>query len=106
VKLCAEAYCPQPTTRTRCAEHERQAERVKAARRPTMRTYAETKRRAEAVAVHVAAYGWWCPGWGDQPPHPSRDLTADHAVAVAAGGPEDGPLRVLCRPCNSRRGTG
>jgi 5-methylcytosine-specific restriction endonuclease McrA len=32
------------------------------------------------------------------------DLTADHVVPVAAGGPEDGPLTVLCRGCNSAKG--
>jgi 5-methylcytosine-specific restriction endonuclease McrA len=33
-----------------------------------------------------------------------EDLTADHIVPVAAGGPIDGPLRTLCNPCNGRLG--
>ena len=102
------AGCGRLTPRSRCAEHEhereRERERAKAARRPTMRTYAETKRRAEAVAGHVAAFGWWCPGWRDRPPHPSADLCADHLHPPGAGGREDGPLLVRCRPCNSARG--
>jgi 5-methylcytosine-specific restriction endonuclease McrA len=31
------------------------------------------------------------------------DLTADHIIPVIDGGAH-GPLRVLCRPCNSSRG--
>jgi hypothetical protein len=88
----------------RCAEHQRQADLVKAAKRPTMRSYAETKRRADAVAAHAAVHGWLCLGDQDHQPHPTRDLTADHVPAVAAGGSECGPLQVRCRPANSRRG--
>jgi hypothetical protein len=36
-------------------------------------------------------------------PHPSRNLTADHRLPVAAGGHESGPLDVLCRSCNGRK---
>lgn len=43
-----------------------------------------------------------CPGW-DRPAHPSDDLTADHVLPRARGGEQGGPLRVLCRPCNSAR---
>ena len=34
----------------------------------------------------------------------TRDLTADHITPLARGGHPLGPLRVLCRRCNSRRG--
>lgn len=65
-------------------------------------TYAERARRRAAVDAHVAACGHVCPGWRRRP-HPSTDLTADHITPLSAGGREDGPLRVLCRSCNSRR---
>jgi 5-methylcytosine-specific restriction protein A len=65
------------------------------------RTYAEEKRRKATVQVWIAANGYSCPGWG-VPPHPSRDLTADHVVPRYWGG-EAGLLRVLCRGCNTRR---
>jgi 5-methylcytosine-specific restriction protein A len=68
------------------------------------RTPAERRRRAVAVAQWRKLYGDWCPGWGDRPPHPATDLTADHIEAVGAGGDPAGPLRVLCRRCNSARG--
>jgi 5-methylcytosine-specific restriction enzyme A len=68
-----------------------------------MRTHAETKRRRRLVADHRARVGDWCPGLRDHPAHPSADLVADHVVEVAAGGPEAGPLRVLCREENGRR---
>jgi hypothetical protein len=68
-----------------------------------MRTYQETERRRRLVADHRARVGDWCPGLGDHPAHPSADLVADHVVEVAAGGPEAGPLRVLCRAENGRR---
>jgi 5-methylcytosine-specific restriction protein A len=100
---CLEPSCPRIGRGSRCAEHARQLERAKAARRPAMRTYAETERRRQAVAAHVAAFGWWCPGWR-RPGHPSMDLTADHLDPPGAGGPEHGPLRVLCRACNGARG--
>lgn len=64
---------------------------------------AERRRRANAVAAHVARAGWWCPGYG-RPRHPSRDLTADHPVALAKGGANDQELEVLCRSCNGRKG--
>jgi 5-methylcytosine-specific restriction protein A len=80
---------------------ERRRTRSKRARRPYLNV--ERERRAAAVAEWVAEHGWWCPGW-TVPPHESEDLTADHVEAVAAGGAEDGPLGVLCRTCNGRKG--
>jgi len=41
----------------------------------------------------------WCAICGSE-----TDLTADHVTPVAAGGAIDGPLRTLCRPCNSSLG--
>lgn len=52
--------------------------------------------------MHVEQHGWVCPGW-QKPPHASQDLTADHIQPTGRGGAVDGPLRVLCRPCNSAR---
>jgi hypothetical protein len=68
-----------------------------------MRSHEETERRRRLVADHRATVGDWCPGLGDHPAHPSADLVADHVVEVAGGGPEAGPLRVLCREENGRR---
>jgi 5-methylcytosine-specific restriction protein A len=90
---------PSGSRCTRCAT---EVGRAKRAIRPY--TAAERDRRATAVAEWRAQYGNWCPGWGDREPHPSADLTADHVTAVARGGAEGGPLRVLCRRCNSARG--
>lgn len=90
---------------SRCASHQRQAERAKRAKRPGY-DRAERARRKRAVDAHIAAYGLVCPGW-QRPPHAvaeHRDLSADHVWAVAAGGPEGGPLVVLCVSCNASRG--
>jgi len=87
----------------RCRDCQGRLDRVKSAHRPDMRTHAETERRRRLVADHRARVGDWCPGLRDHPAHPSADLVADHVVEVAAGGPEAGPLRVLCRSENSRR---
>ena len=68
-------------------------------------TWAERKRRAQVVNAHRAQHGEVCPGW-DRPPHhvePPNVLTADHLVAVAAGGAEAGALGVLCRECNGAK---
>lgn len=64
---------------------------------------AETRRRKAAVDAHVAQHGYVCPGWGVEA-HPATDLTADHITPVRSGGSESGPLQVLCRPCNGRKG--
>jgi len=61
----------------------------------------ERVRRKAVVNAWVSVRGWTCPGWM-RDPHPSTDLTAAHATAVALGG-GDGPLTVLCRSCNSRQ---
>jgi 5-methylcytosine-specific restriction enzyme A len=91
--------------RHRCPRCEALRERAKVAARPGRKSYAETKRRREAVAAHRATVGDWCPGVPKlgRPAHPSANLSADHAVEVAAGGPESGPLVVRCGPCNSAR---
>jgi 5-methylcytosine-specific restriction enzyme A len=96
---CGKAVRGKP----RCSGCTAKRDRAKAARRPDMRTHAETERRRRLVADHRATVGDWCPGLADHPAHPSADLVADHIVEVAAGGPEAGPLRVLCRGENGRR---
>jgi hypothetical protein len=65
----------------------------------------ERRRRKDAVDDWVAEHGPVCPGYGNRSAHWSSDLTADHAVPVAAGGAEDGALVVRCRSCNSGRGS-
>jgi 5-methylcytosine-specific restriction endonuclease McrA len=65
-------------------------------------SWEERQRRAEAVEAWRRRHGDWCPGW-QRPPHATADLTADHVLPRSQGG-EGGPLRVLCRACNARRG--
>ena len=91
--------------RSRCPRCQAQLDKRKASARPALRTYAQTKRRREAVAAHRAEVGDWCPGVSElgRPGHPSARLQADHVVEVAAGGSESGPLVVRCGPCNSAR---
>jgi 5-methylcytosine-specific restriction protein A len=90
---------------TRCADCERPRARATQRGKRQVRPYSsrEKRRRAAAVTEWRATYGDVCPGW-EREAHPSSDLVADHIVAVAAGGAESGPLRVLCRSCNSSRG--
>ena len=64
--------------------------------------HSETTRRRDLVDAYRALHGEWCPGWQVEA-HPAYDLTADHIVPRSLGG-ERGPLRVLCRACNARRG--
>ena len=95
-RVCPEPGCPTLTNGGRCQRHRRES--------PTYleRDNAERSRRAAAVAAWVAKHGWVCPGW-QRAPHPSHDLTAAHATAVAHGGIHSS-LTVLCRSCNSRQG--
>lgn len=96
--------CRRPTRRgARCdacsADYERS--------RPTraLRETAAYRRAVRgAVAEHVAVHGWVCPGDDRHPAHATRDLTADHPLAIVRGGAVDQPLKVLCRSANSRKG--
>lgn len=96
--------CGRLTSGSRCRRCAGLVEyrRTKAKRQRRPYTSAERTRRAKAVAEHRAAHGDWCPGWR-RPAHDATDLTADHVIAVGAGGAEDGPLEVLCRVCNGRK---
>jgi len=61
--------------------------------------------RQAVLDRHIALYGPVCPGYG-RPSHESDDLTVDHVVPKARGG-GDHPsnLAVLCRGCNSSKGS-
>ena len=72
---------------------------------PQRKTYREKVRRSRTVQAHREQHGNIYPGY-ERPPHrvdASNPLTADHTLAVAAGGDEHGPLGVLCRACNSAK---
>ena len=102
LRPCLHCGRPGPTSRCptpACQPPPRPAPHI---RRPGY-TKAERERRAATVAEWRNTYGNWCPGWA-VPPHPSTDLTADHITPVDAGGDEAGPLAVLCRGCNGRKG--
>ena len=58
--------------------------------------YNSTRKRARARATIAASPR--CENCGA-----TTDLTADHLIPVIDGG-AGGPLRVLCRSCNSARG--
>lgn len=99
--------CGKPGPGSRCRPHQAAHERGRT-QRPTnlTRDHAEQQRRAAAVTAHRQKRGDWCPGWADRPPHqvlPPNILTADHDVAVAAGGDPHGPLTVRCRVCNGAK---
>jgi len=49
-----------------------------------------------------ATYGDWCPGY-QREGHVARDLAADHLIPIKHGG-LGGPLAVLCKVCNGRKG--
>lgn len=62
------------------------------------------KLRAEAIAAHVAAFGWTCPGWL-VPAHATRSLTGDHETPVSRGGlTSRANVSVMCGACNRRKG--
>lgn len=115
VKPCLEPaaagrLCGALSDRTRCPTHRLAEARRKRARRPGLGRHAEVIRRAAVVADHIHQHGYVCPGCplSEGQPHQAdpdtNPLTADHYVPVAEGGPEDGPLRVMCRRGNSARG--
>jgi hypothetical protein len=99
--------CGVLSDRPRCPAHRNPRRR----RRPGYGA-AERTRRAKVVANHVQVHGYVCPGCplSDSLPHPAdpdrNPLTADHLIPVGPPhfGPEDGPLRVMCRAGNSSLG--
>lgn len=82
--VCTPASAPRPA-----------AKRVGYGRR-------EADRRKDTVRAWVARNGWVCPGW-QREQHPAEDLTADHLDPLNLGGPQGGPLGILCRSCNSAK---
>lgn len=104
MRPCLEPTCTELTPTTRCNAHTRTRDQATLRAKRTLRPYSHTERqrRAQAVADHRAQHGDWCPGW-HRPGHTATDLTADHVIAVAAGGTEHGELQVLCRSCNSTK---
>lgn len=103
--ICCEPGCPKPAVyRGRCRSHAQEHERHQHATVATKRDEPSSREaRRQTVAAWRAAHGDVCPGYR-RPPHPARDLTAQHAHALADGGDPGQPLVVLCRSCNSRHG--
>lgn len=101
--LTGESRCPDCK---RADQARRDRARAPRRRRRPPATSAETRRRRETVAEWIARNGIVCPGWRCEPHAvtPPNILTADHIAPHAVTGTDDGPLRVLCRSCNSRRG--
>lgn len=77
--------------------------------RPEYSSPAQVKRRAAVVAAFMGQHGIRlqngdtiarCPDCGKM----RARFVADHAVPIAYGGPEDGPLRVHCASCSGKQG--
>jgi 5-methylcytosine-specific restriction endonuclease McrA len=105
MKLCT--VCGVVTSRSgsRCAMHARQSNRSRHNAFYNTREWQHLS--ARVLRAWRGRHGNWCPGYG-RAAHPAIDLTADHIVALAAGGaPLDvGNVAVLCRSCNSTKGDG
>jgi 5-methylcytosine-specific restriction protein A len=106
--------CKRLTTNaSRCDVHQREFLAARQRQRDAIRGsasqrgYDSTYRRVRAQVLK----GWrsqngdWCPGW-QREGHAATELTVDHITPLAAGGTNRREnLRVLCRSCNSRRGS-
>lgn len=94
-----------------CTEHGRKARQRTERRleRPERGSSAETRRRAAVVAAFMAEHGRQCAN-GDviarcpECRQMRARFVADHVVAIALGGSEDGELRVHCVSCSGRQG--
>lgn len=97
--------CGQPAPGTRCdacrLAHARGVERQRDRPTTTRRGYGSRWKRLSRQARRMQP---WCSRCGTE-----LDLTGDHVVALAAGGPrlpriDSGGLDVLCRRCNAAKG--
>lgn len=111
MRICA---CGKLSPTVQCAECGARQRRVSNARyRPHSQRRpgydaGERERRAQVVAAWRAVHGELCPGWNREPhlaDPQGNPLTADHPQSVRSGGAESGPLGVLCRSCNSSKGS-
>lgn len=107
-RICAKAGCPNTVyQRGHCRAH--YAERMAEQRRTTPTKVAERRERTlrkRFIQEWVRRHGYWCPGY-KRPAHASRDLTVEHATAVADHEnyrTDTSGWTVLCRSCNSRHG--
>lgn len=76
-------------------------------RTPRRVSYAERQRRKRCVDQWLAEYGAWCPECGAVEWYDDGTkvvITADHVTPVALGGAEDGPLKAMCKRCQSSQG--
>lgn len=85
-RLADGKHCGELSLATYCPTHARARKRVRNADR--------------AIARAVVAASPVCARCGA-----AEDLTADHVVPLARGGTNDGERQVLCRPCNSSKGS-
>lgn len=94
--MCLEPECPNMAVNgVRCVAHDREWERARGKQRAA---YRDPTYRATRAAL--LAYGK-CADCGS-----CEDLTVDHVIPLVKGG-TNAPinLRVLCRRCNSQKGT-
>ena len=103
VKLCT--VCGVITSRagSRCTAHARQSNRSR--HNALYSTRAWQRLSARVLRTWRGEHGDWCPGY-QRDAHRATDLTVDHVVPLAAGGPpfDIGNTAVLCRSCNSTKG--
>lgn len=105
LKKCLD--CGRLSYTSRCPRCSKEHEKAYKKRARPDYNYEERKRRKEAVEAYRKIFGDLCPGWG-RDPHPvgpGNPLTADHKTPVAGGGQESGELGVLCKSCNSAKGS-
>jgi 5-methylcytosine-specific restriction protein A len=104
-RICKQCSLPFNGTGSYCRKHSAQFGGGRHAPNPIYRDPRWRKLAAKIVRNWVAIHGWVCPGWR-RPEHPSRQLTADHTLALARGGEPFDPANVgvLCRRCNTAKG--
>jgi 5-methylcytosine-specific restriction enzyme A len=91
--VCRRLNCTDPN-------HKTDPDKWRRARLARPMTNREIVHCRTAVEDWVEVHGPVCPMCGAT----TYDLTADHIVPVSKGGDPLGPVRVICRSCNARRG--
>jgi hypothetical protein len=104
LRMCLD--CGALSDQSRCPTHRRARDQARGRGSAAARGYDGRYRRlrAQAIAAHIARFGYVCAGWGRMP-HTAEKFSIDHVIPLSMGGLNElSNFQVLCLGCNQRKG--